>query len=95
MRYTRIAGIGFVLAVAAAIALTGGMPAASQPPTDIIHYFATHRLAALLAAWLGFPIVALFSAFATGVCDYLVALDSREGTSLRWAWDDRRQPCRR
>jgi NAD(P)-dependent dehydrogenase (short-subunit alcohol dehydrogenase family) len=79
-------GGGFVLAVVAAIAITGAVPSASQPPTDIIRYFAAHRLAALLAAWLGFPIVALFSAFATGVCDYLVALNSREGTSLRWAW---------
>jgi hypothetical protein len=86
MRYTSMAGLGFVLAVVAAIAITGAVPSASQPPADIITYFATHRLVSLLAAWLGFPIAALFSAFATGVCEYLRALDPREGPSLRWAW---------
>jgi hypothetical protein len=86
MRYTSAAGFGFVIAVVAAIVITVGAPNASQPPADIINYFAAHRLATLIAAWLGFPIVALFSAFATGVCEYLLAIDPREGPSLRWAW---------
>jgi hypothetical protein len=72
LRYTRLAGLGFVLAVVAAIVITGAVPSASRSPTEISRYFATHRLATLLAAWLGVPIVALFSAFATGVCDSLV-----------------------
>ena len=83
MRYTSLAGIGFVIAVVAAILVTGSVPGATQPATDISQYFADHRLEFLIAAWLGFPIVALFSAFATGVCDYLVAIDVREATALR------------
>jgi hypothetical protein len=86
MRNTSLAGFGFVLAVVAAIAVTGSVPSASQPPTEISQYFADHRLQFLIAAWLGFPIVALFSAFATGVCDHLIAIDGREATPLRWAW---------
>ena len=86
MRNTGISGFGFVIAVIAAIVVTGSVPSASQPATEISQYFADHRLEFLIAAWLGFPIVALFSAFATGVCDYLVAIDVREATALRWAW---------
>jgi hypothetical protein len=86
MRITGIAGIGFVIAVVAAIVVTGSVPSASQPPTEISQYFADHRFQFLVAAWLGFPIVALFSAFATGVCDYLIAINVREATPLRWAW---------
>ncbi len=86
MRATSIAGFGFVLAVGAAIAITGAVPDASRPPAEIASYFAVHRFSFLAAAWLGFPIVALFLAFATGVCDYLTAIDPRESTQLRWAW---------
>jgi hypothetical protein len=86
VRNTSVAGIGFVIAVLAAILVTGSVPSASQAPTDISQYFADHRLAFLIAAWLGFPIVVLFSAFATGLCDYWMALDNREATLLRWAW---------
>jgi len=86
MRYTSFAGFGFVLAVAAAIAVTGSVPSATQPPTEISQYFAEHRTQFLIAAWLGFPIVALFSAFATALCDHLIAIDVREATPLRWAW---------
>ena len=85
MRSTSFAGFGFVVAVVAAILVTGS-PSASQPAAEISQYFVDHRLAVLIAAWLGFPIVALFSAFATGLCDYLIAIDGREATPLRWAW---------
>ncbi len=86
MRSTSYAGVAFVAAVIAAIAITGAVPNASSPPAEISTYFLAHRAPVLAAAWLGFPIVALFMLFATGVCDHLAALDPRGGTSLRWAW---------
>jgi hypothetical protein len=86
MRRTGLAGTAFVAAVVAAIIVTGAVPDATRPPAEINTYVTAHRAPLLIAAWLGFPIVALFMLFATGVCDHLEALDAREGTSLRWAW---------
>ncbi len=86
VRSTGVAGIGFVAAVVAAIVVTGAVPDASRPLAEMAAYITEHRAAVLTAAWLGFPIVALFMLFATGVCDHVAALDPREGTSLRWAW---------